>query len=273
MTINLIHFLKSTIAIMAVVLYLSGCSVSYVADRDHLTKKDKAKIARIWPYLPDTLSQFDSYFFNEKGQLVSINFTDNTSFDFNPHHYNLDYDNKGNLKTVSLYDFQNDYYNEIYLTSRGLVRYISEDSFLYKPRSWYYEGRHFHFFHVVKGKNIIQDQQDYYANHRSRLVNYRDDGTLDCIIYYYKNKMDGNVNYYFRNGRLKTHTQMSLGKIMSLVEYDQNGKPVPETIVENGNGRWLRCDEDGGYCSDCAIINGKVENCKSLKPENPIKHK
>lgn len=273
MKINLINFPKSTIAIVTVVLCLSGCGVNRSVDRKDLTQKDKAKIAGIWPYLPDTLSQFDSYFFSSNGQLVSINFADDTAFDFNAHHYNLDYDNKGKLKTVSLYDYNNDYYEEIYITSRGMVKYISEDSFLYKTRSWNYEGRHYHFFHVVKGKNIMEEQEDYYADHRSRLVNYRDDGTLDRITYYYKNKMDGDVNYYFRNGMLKTHAQMSLNKIISLVEYDQNGKPVPETIVEKGNGRWLRCDEDGGYCCDCAIINGKVKNCKSLKPENPLKHK
>lgn len=107
---------------------------------------------------------------------------------------------------------------------------------------------------------------------KSKLSLYHsDDGSLDEIQNYKKSKLDGKVLTFYRSGKLKTETLFSNDKIVTLEEFEEDGKKVEATKVQNGNGYWLECSLDGGYCCECFIANGKLKNCHKFNDKKPIK--
>lgn len=252
---------------------LSGCAMfkmSTGVDPENLTIQNRTAINNVWTYISDTMPGIEYYLFNKRGDLTGLVLTDDSSGK-TLHKYSLDFFSKGRLLSVAYWDKRKSYQHEINFNRSGFITYIMDDSLFDRKRNWYLEGSHYTYYHLVGDSNIIDYHYDYAADQKSRSTEYKDNGTLDRTIDMYKRRMEGEMNYYYRSKALKTHIIMHNDKIVSIIEYDDKGNKIPETKVEAGNGRWLRCNEDEGYCCDCKVINGKLKHCKSLLPPKSSK--
>ncbi|MDB5283060.1 MAG: hypothetical protein JWO06_2135 [Bacteroidota bacterium] len=227
------------IILSALSFFLNGCTLLKWVVPQEFSEKNKESVKQVWLYINDTTGHY-RYSFDKMGLLRDLTVVD--SNEDSKKHYSIDYNRNGQLQSIS----------------------ESRNSFYGPQKSGWSDATRQLYFDQLNGKLFIASRIDYYPNHCFRYTDYYDNGIVKAVKNYCNDLSEGEMNDYYRNGVLKTHELSNKGKVITIVEYKEDGTRVEETNVQNGNGRWLRCDDKGGFCCDCMVVNGNV-NCKFLK--------
>lgn len=185
--------------------------------------------------------------------------------------YQINYYSNGLIKEIQVRSIDEEGpQHTIAFSSSGIINYETfyvphskalPDKFMNKAIQHYDSGAIRYIGEYLGGKKEI------YTFYRE------DDGSLDEIANYENNKLDGKREVFYRSGKLKTVYHYSKGKIVTLDEYEENGSKVAATKVENGNGYYLGCSPDGGFCCECYVVKGRMVNCKSLDQPKAVERK
>lgn len=102
-------------------------------------------------------------------------------------------------------------------------------------------------------------------NDSSKTTDYADDGrSIIRVLRFLHHKQEGSNELFFKNGTPAAIAIYSKGKIVTMTTFEKNGEKVAATKVENGNGYWRLCDEEGGYCCECIVRNGAIKKCNKF---------
>jgi antitoxin component YwqK of YwqJK toxin-antitoxin module len=126
------------------------------------------------------------------------------------------------------------YYPDGQLQTKIIDTTIAEQEVKY-TQSYYESGQLKQTGYYINGKDVFGKWIDYYEN-----------GQIESIENYERNKLDGLYQYYHDNGQLWTEKTYKNGRIWNVhSNFDRNGKEKSKGTIKDGTGTLKRYDNEG----------------------------
>jgi antitoxin component YwqK of YwqJK toxin-antitoxin module len=252
---------KCGIFFMLACIGLSSCKGFWrydIISSSDLTAQNKLNIERVKPYIDDSIAAFGTYEFDPYSRVTMLMFSDDSGVS-HTHFYEVDHFNNDQVQSVSYYSYKDSLYKLSQFDRRGRLKWREKDTKYGQTRTGK-DGKTTEYYKIIKGKRVINSRYEYYADNYV-VTEYHTDGSQERKVVIYNDKEQWYATSYYRSGEVKTKAVMDGNRIISILEFEEDGSVVVDTKVDNGNGRWSACDEDG-KCWDCQIAKGKARKCK-----------
>lgn len=91
-------------------------------------------------------------------------------------------------------------------------------------------------------------------------------GTRDTeqVFLYQRGKEVGMLRNYYNSGKPRMVFQYSHDSLVNAISYDTAGRVICANTIQQGNGYFTFCSEDGTLCCRCEVIAGKRRKCGPL---------
>lgn len=249
--------MKTVVLILAI---FCSCPIQAQISDAEFTANKQASLIKLAKYIQDTAS-FEVRHSDKRGTIER-------GEDSLHRYYFFYYKNSGLIKGIQVNSIEQDGpQRTILFNTSGIINYET----IYVPHSKSFPDKFENKAIQYYDSGAIKYICEYLGGKKEVCTFYReDDGSLDEIANYENNRPEGKREIFYRSGKLKTVYHYSKGKIVTIEEYEENGNKIAATKVENGNGYYLGCSPDGGYCCECYVVKGKLVNCKSLDPPKAV---